>query len=379
VSQIGKIPRAIPLTMTRHALIVTYTMPEPAVVGVFFRALRLTEELCNRGWQVTVCNFGQLPDDPKVTRATRMARILELGCPTIPTHRFSVAVEAGVAGIARFFASLSGDVMVFGEGPFGNMQQAYDAAASLPLPFVLLEQYYGDWLIKDERRADRVLLYGLKCLWGGAPALGERYAMIPPFVGTLAERAKVPVPRQWHERRWFAVLGFEKLVLQHGIELARHLDDPTVGVVTMSHDPEVAVALARRIGLDVERLVALPLQTDEILFSLIAHSRCVVLANGFMQVMEALCLACPALTVDRGLGMADWMLDERFRAYVSSGEDLDTQVSRMRAWLNESPFSPSMIAALEQERAGASLCADQIETVWAAHPNTAPANRGRVG
>jgi glycosyltransferase involved in cell wall biosynthesis len=351
--------------MNRHALIVTYTMPEPAVVGVFFRALRLTEELCRRGWTVTVCNFGPLPEDPKVTRASRVARVLELGCPTIPTHRFAVAVDAGPEGIARFFQSLSADVIVFGEGPFGNMQQAYDAAASLPLPFILLEQYYGGWLLKPETRADRVLLYGLRSLWQRAPVLAPPYMMIPPFIGELAPASALPVPKALHEKRWFTVLGFEKLVLQRGIDLARRLDDPGVAAITLSHDPDSALQSARQAGIDLRRFAALPLQPDEVLFSLISRSHCVVLANGFMQVMEALCLGCPAIAVDRGLGMADWMLDDCFRAYVSSGEEADAQHSRAQGWLGQSPFSPALLSTLAKERNGAAVCAEQIEQVCA--------------
>ena len=47
-----------------HVVFATYTMARPSAVGVFFRALRLGFEFERRGWSVSVCNMGPLPDDP---------------------------------------------------------------------------------------------------------------------------------------------------------------------------------------------------------------------------------------------------------------------------------------------------------------------------
>ena len=47
--------------MGRRVLIVTYTLANPAVVGVFFRALRLGFELERRGHEVVIANAGPVP------------------------------------------------------------------------------------------------------------------------------------------------------------------------------------------------------------------------------------------------------------------------------------------------------------------------------
>jgi hypothetical protein len=331
---------------------VTYTMANPAVVGVFFRALRLSGELYRRGWSPTICNYGPLPEDPKVTSAAGTVRILSLD---------HTAPGFGPLEALAVFRQIAPDLVVFGEGPIEAMVPLYKAARMLTAPFVVLDQYYDSAFVGRRYGVDRLLLYGLQSLW--EEPLGEEgsFALVPPFIDEVAPREELPIPDELAQRDWVTVLGFDAgVVLRRGIEMLAGLEAEPV-VVTVSQDPEQAAAWMVEAGLPRERTIALPLQADHCLFGLIAASRAVVLANGFMQIMEALALACPALCIDRGVGMWPWTLNERFRPYVSIGEPVEQQRRRILSWLSSPPFGGRLQEALSHERCGAQVCADHLE------------------
>jgi len=345
-----------PTERGRHALIITYTVLDPAVMGVFFRALRLTLELHRRGWSTTICNFGPIPIDPKVTRVRELARVVEIDFrATLTNFNPPLGIPGGAAGIAKYLSAFEPDVVIFGEGPLGGLKPVFEAANAMPQPLVLLEQYYGDWLMTRDILGDLVLVYGLKCFWADQLPLPAPFMMVPPFIGELLPRDQLPVPA--HAAPWLTVLGFEPRVLRAGLEIARQCE---AVLVSLSHDPELARRLAAEAGVAI---VALPLQPDTILFSLIRHSRCVVLANGMMQLMEALSLGCPAVCIHRGGGLDAFMVDERFQPYVSIEDSLEDQVKKVRGWLKASPFSAELLTQLDRERNGAAQCVDVIERV----------------
>jgi hypothetical protein len=342
--------------MPRTALFVTYAMSFPrAVVGVFFRALRLATELDQLGWRSVIAHVGFVPDDPKV-RSRPPSVVLE---PIRPGARADEA-ERLMRGYLETFAP---DVVVFGEGPIGATQALFDAAYRLPVPFVLLDQYYSDWLLHRRPDIDLLLLYALRPFWSTGELNFERhYRLLPPFIERVTAAGDLPVPATVRGRPWVTVLGFDAAVLHVGVALAASAP-ADVAIVAISPRPDMAARLMAEHGVGADRAVALDLQSDADLFGAIAASRVTILANGYMQIMEALALGCPAICIDRGVGLPDWSLDERFKPYVSIGEAEDVQRRRLAEWLCASPFDPDFAGALSHERHGARHAAQLIDAV----------------
>jgi len=341
-------------------LIVTYTLANPAVVGVFFRALRLGFELERRGHEVVIANAGPVPEDPKVDAARGRIELLEIpfGGPGLPLRR-----------ARRILASCRPDFVVFGEGPFDTMETAFRAARGLRAPLILLDQYYQDWLTTARRDVDRVLLYGLApFVQNGEFRFGDRFRLIPPFIGEVTGKSALPsleTRPELADEPWVTVLGFEPMVLRRGIELVASLAEPRPVLAALSHDPGEALRLAGEAGLDPRRVVAPGLAGDADLFGFMAAAQAVVLANGYMQILESLALARPAICVMRGVGLEGWTVADRFKAYVSIDEDFDTQRERLAAWLAAPPIPPDLAARLAQERHGAHRVADEAEALMA--------------
>lgn len=352
------------------ALFVTYTMANPFAVGVFFRALRLSFELRTRGWRCVICNRGPLPPDPKINAAKTRVEIIGME----PSGNEAAAVSETL----KIFSSIRPDVVVFGEAPIPATEALYRAALMLRSPLALLEQYYGPEIEARRFGLDTILLYGIRALWEERPEdRAGVYKVIPPFVENVAPSARLPVPGRLLNVPWVTIAGFDERVLSGGVEIAGGLDDPRPLTVTLSHCPTGADRLMDRAGIPADRRLALPLQEDSVLFGLFARSHAVILANGFMQIMEALALGSPVICINRGIGMWGWALDGTFEPYVSMEEPLEVQRARLRGWLTESPFAESQLAALAAERGGAKICADQIEAV-ARKPRLGPAVQ-RIG
>jgi hypothetical protein len=346
-------PRARPRTV----LIVTYTMSNPAAVGVFFRALRLGFELTGRGHRVAVLNCGPLPGDPKLDAARERLALHEL-----PWQ----GPEFGLPQARARLASFRPNLVVFGEGPFDTMEMVFRAARGLWAPFILLDQYYQDWLVTRRRDLDRILLYGLASfLRPGEFAFDDRYRLVPPFIAAVTPRHDLPVPAALAALPWVTVLGFEPMVLRRGIELVAALPEPRPAVVLISHDPPAARRLASERGLDPARVAAPGLAADAELFGFIAAAAVVVLANGYMQIMEALALGRPAICVMRGIGLEGWTVDDRYKPYVSIDEDMAAQGRRLAGWLAAPPFPPELASRLGAERHGAGRVADLAEELLA--------------
>ncbi len=342
----------------RHVVVVTYTMTNPTAVGVFFRALRLGFELADRGHRVTVANAGPVPADPKVDLARARLTLAEL-----PWQ----GPGFGLREARDLFASLAPDLVVIGEGPFDTMRMHYRAARGTWAPFVLLDQYYGDWLLTRRPDVDRILLYGLRpFVEAGELELGERYRLVPPFIAAVTPAERLPAPAALAGLPWVTILGFERLVLERGLELVAALPAPRPVAVALAHDPAAALALAAAKGLDPERVIAPGLCPDPDLFGFMAAARAVVLANGFMQILESLALARPAVCVDRGIGLPGWQVDDRYKSYISIEEEPEVQRRRLAEWVRESPFPPALAERLAAERGGAARLAGELEALLAA-------------
>jgi hypothetical protein len=356
--------------MAHTALFVTYAMAFPrAVVGVFLRAMRLGAALDDCGWRTVVLHAGAVPDDPKVSQ--RPASV------TIETVRLGLSRADADRAIRRAVEVHAPDVIVFGEGPIEATQTLFDAACAVPVPFVMLDQYYSDWLLRPPPHMDLLLLYGLRPFWTARELRLPRHAhMLPPFIDEVTPPEALPVPPDFAGRPWITALGFDPFVMARAIELAAN----TAGewsLVVVTAWLEAARAQLASCGIGPERGVVVPLQRDADLFGLIAGGRAVILANGYMQLMEALALGRPAIAIDRGVGLPDWSLDERFKPYVSIGETRDVQQARLETWMTSSPFPAALATALEAERGGARLAAAFIERVPASVRLSIPARLRR--
>lgn len=342
----------------RRVLIVTYTLAQPATVGVFFRALRLGFELDRRGHQVIVANAGPVPEDPKVDAARGRIELREIpfGGPQLPLRK-----------ARRLLAACRPDLVVFGEGPFDTMETAFRAARGLWAPFILLDQYYQDWLTTRRQDLDRVLLYGLRSfVRDGEFQFGERHRIIPPFIAEVTGKNALPgVAPDLVDEPWVTVLGFEPMVLRRGIELVAGLPEPRPVLAALSHDPGETLRLATEAGLDPRRVVAPGLAGDADLFGFMAAAQVVVLANGYMQILESLALARPAICVMRGVGLEGWTVEDRFKAYVSIDEDFAAQQERLASWLAAPPIPAGLAERLARERDGARRVADEAEELMA--------------
>ncbi len=352
-------------------LIVTYTMNEPAaVVGVFFRALRVGFELRRRGFRVVVSNCGEIPEDPKVDAARGALEIY-------PAPWQDKGFDAAAA--AARFATYEPDLVIFGEGPFDSMIEPFRGAKRLGTPFVLLDQYYQDWLLREHEDIDLALYYGLRpFVHEGEFTFGDRYRLLPPFIAQVSPREELPLPETLRSRPLVTVLGFDAGVLRTGLDRLAALPEPRPAVLVLNHDPDLARHEARARGLPADGVVAPGLLPDASFFGAISAARVVVLANGYMQILEALALATPALCIDRGLGLDPWAVEARYRPYVSIGEDSAAQMERLRSWLAASPFEPELAAALAAERNGASLAADAVGDLLRSPADTTARARRRA-
>lgn len=346
--------------MKQVALFVTYTMIVPVVGGAFFRALRLAAELQRRGWEPVICNNGPMLIDPKIEQARERIRLLAL-------NHEAPGLTSQAAG--EFFRAFDPAVVIFGEGPFETMQLFYAGAQLVRRPFVVLDQFYNRWLLPDCRNVDLALLYGLRTFWPERRRLPHPYVMIPPFIEAVTPKAALPVPAELQGLPWVTVIAYEPEILRQGVALVGDLRDRPVGIIVVSHQPAEAGRLLAEVGVAPAGVATLPLQGDATVFGLMGASRVTIVSNGFLQIMEALAMACPVICVDRGgVGITSFNIDRRFASYVSIGENAHQQRERLRRWLEASPFSARQRAALQAERNGAQRCADLIEALVARGP-----------
>jgi len=243
------------------------------------------------------------------------------------------------------------------------MQVFYAGAKVVQRPLVVLDQFYNNSLIPDTRDIDLVLLYGLRTFWERDFRLGLPFVLVPPFVETVTPTADLPIPAHLRSAPWVTVIAYQQEILERGVALAAQARRSEVVIITVSHAPDEARGVLDKAGISSNRSVTLPLQSDATVFGLMGASRVAIISNGFLQIMEALAMACPVICLPRGVGITSFNIDERFGRYVSIDESEHRQRDRLIHWLAETPFSSAMRAALATERGGLRRCADLIEEV----------------
>jgi len=332
-------------------------MKNPVVGGAFIRALRLAHEMARRGWHPIICNCGPPLVDPKIRAAEGSVQFL-----TLDSGRPGLTADK----IISEFAALKPDLVVMGEGAFPPMEIYYDAARRLGRPFIVLDQYYNDWLLPKNAGVDLVLMYALASFWDGDLRLAPPYELTPPFIETVTEKSALPVPIELHHLHWVTLVAYDPYVLDRGLELLSRLDRRDIAVIVLSLNPSRCRREAEALGMEMRRLVSLPLQLDSNAFGFLNASAVGLVSNGFMQIMDCLALGCPVIALERGtgVGMSELNVDKRFFPYVSLGEPIDRQLERVFAWLDENPLSPRMRERLSLERHGVSFCATRIESIY---------------
>lgn len=338
---------------------VTYTHERPNAVGVFFRALRLASELRTRGWSFFVYNVGPIPDDPKVRLALEGGHIEAVG-----EWGSDEDDKIKQRTMREKLAGCAPDLVVFGEYPLAQTLPHFRAATMLSSPVVLLDQFYRPVDGPRPWGVDLMILYGLRSVWNQPiDRARARLVVTAPYITTVSPPDPLSIPTALRDTPRLTVLGFDDRVLREGIALIARLSEPRPMTVTVSRDVRAAEALMDDAGIAPDRRLALPLQHDAQLFGWIATSRAVIVANGFMQLMEAVALGCPAICIDRGIGMRATEIDEILRGYISVAETTEQQLARLRSWLETSPFSETDLMKLRDERDGARRAADHLEEV----------------
>jgi hypothetical protein len=340
--------------MKSIALLITYTMDEPLVGGVFFRALRLANELFRRDWTAIILNSGPRLSDPKIDQAGDKIDILW----NRPWEQ-NESVEALCAEYKRINPS----VIIMGEYPFQAMERFFQAAKMTAKPLVVLDQYYNQTIVPDCEGVDLILLYGLSSFWEDDFIFDRPYVLTPPFIEQVAPKPLLPVPSHLRHLPWITLVAYEPAILLQGLQLLGDIDTRHIGIIVLSSFHEQVQRLCGEFGINPKNVVDLPLQDDANMFGFIHASRVCLVSNGFIQLMDALALGCPVIALERGygVGMNELNIDERFFPHISFGETRHKQAGRMDAWLKAPPFTPELRKVLESERGGISLSADLIE------------------
>jgi hypothetical protein len=344
--------------MRKVILFVTYTMSRPTVAGVFLRAVRLAHEMARRGWSPVICNQGSWIDDPKV----------EAGRGVIEFRTLNKSGDAHLDEARAFeeFRELNPDLVVMGEGPFPINQVFYNAAIRLQRPFIVLDQLYHSWLIPPRPGVDLALHYALTSFWDDLQLPPPNETM-PPFIEEVAPKAALPIADSLHDRPWITLVANDDAVLRRGIELLARVQRSDALFVTVSRSPDDCTHLSRQHGIDESRFVALPPQPDSIIFGLFAGSAAALAANGFMQIMECLAMACPIVALARGYDVGPILhieIAERFAPFISVREEQERQLQRLHDWLDASPFTFEQRTRLTSERNGLAYCATRIEQLY---------------
>jgi hypothetical protein len=304
-----------------------------------------------------VFNVGGLPDDPKVDRARELgAEFHQCGWGDEEENR---------RDMAALLRSTRPDLVVFGEDAFPGMVPFLEGAKMGRAPLVMLDQFYRPGYHGQYPGVDLLLTYGLRCLWENAADRPGHLIIVPPFIDEVTPVETLGAPPGFEGLPWVTVLGLDERVLRAGIELIGKLERHRPAVITVSRDPALSERLMGAAGIGPERRLALPLQRDPELFGWIAASRVAIVANGFMQIVEALALGTPALSIDRGLGLPAGALDEAFLPYVSHCETPGQQLARLDGWLEGRPFPEGLLAGLQRERSGLRRCVDLLEAAAA--------------
>jgi hypothetical protein len=335
-------------------LFITYTLWTPLVAGAFIRALRLAMKFYERGWKPIICNTGPMIEDPKVDQALGAVEFFALN------H----AAHAPNKGVAReVFKSMNPQVIIMGEGPFSATMPFYEGAKLVGCPFVVLDQFYNNWMKPEHKGVDLLLLYGLESFWRGDIQLESPYRVIPPFIEAVTPKDELPVPARLHDEKWLTLIAYSDDVLWRGIEVLSSLGDAPAVFIIVSPSPAGAVEMLKEAGVPAHKYFALPLQSDANIYGLTQASCAMLVSNGFLQIMDSLALGKPVIAIYRGpyAGMCLMNIDDRFVPFVSFDENEEQQRKRLLRWLEANPIPPHLLLALQAERGGTTRCVDMIE------------------
>jgi len=293
----------------------TYSRRVPiAQIGVLKRVLRLIQRLRTRR-PIHLVNFGHIPPQDPLVKALRGRVVF---------HEIGPARERNYRNVIR---ALKPRLIVQGESPVnGAMFVFYRSAASLRVPQICIENYYGP-LMRDHtalkfRFIHEWILIGIAA--AGTPPI-PRAHIVPPCVHAP--------PVADNQRRGVCVLGYDDATLKASLRLLAGLP-PDLPVQFFL--PEDRVATVRGELGHHEHLSLRSDPGDAELYRAMGSAQVLLCKNGYQQMVEALYLGTPLVCVERDGGLPrDALADEMAPAvqFVSGPADLPVAATRIQGWL----------------------------------------------
>jgi hypothetical protein len=295
---------------------------EPAI-GVYKRLVRVGMELVARGHRVDMHIVHLFDDDlytdPLIERASKAASFSFLDLPIKDIRRSPETADWNFHCYTGCIADVRPDVIVVGEVPLlGDLLAQALAAVHSRAPVVVIDNTYCSLSVsfmaaQHGPLADALVLVGPSAheLQPAPPFV--HYA--PPFAPSPDRLARPSVEGLAADGPTMTVLGYDPAVRELGLQLALELGVDCGQVVVVGPDPDAATRHAASLGLS-GKVVPLAPPSEELLFSLLHHSRLAVVKGGFMQVTECLSLGTPVVAYRYGGSFSLGLIPEVSRRYV---------------------------------------------------------------
>jgi hypothetical protein len=336
-------------------LFVAYSMIDNSngdtLIGVYKRCLRIGFEMQARGHEIWVHCVG-CPKfrDPLVESALRSFKYLDVpgGIQFVQSPRVRRRY------LRKYFAREQFDMVVIGEVPIrGALLDATLVASELKIPLVLLDNAYRPLLARNFVRRhgnlfDGIVLTGLSSFH--PRNMGAFYCAAPPFLRGEADAA-LPLlcELQLQGTRFVTVLGYERKAAVLAVNLLKDGVDPDSHFLFLVRDPEILQEHLKTLSPELQarcRVIASP--TENILFSLLKHSRLVIGKCGFMQASEALALGTPFLGIYYRGCFSTITLPFEAQRYVHSTGHVNADASTRRAFERLLRVEPSALGGLHE-------------------------------
>jgi hypothetical protein len=294
-----------------------YRVVPTGQMGVLKRCLRLIAGL--HDFEVHLINFGPLPEHDSLWDEVKFR--IQIHSP--------LEDNLGLA-LADLMRQLNPAVVVFGETPLrGNMWLSHRVAATLRIPQVSIENYYGPfvetYLPAQWPDIDRWLLLGL--MPSAQPTLrAGRIDVVPPLV---------TFPSCSPTRDRICVLGYDEATLISATRLLKAWPEQKVDYI-------IAPEWRSILGPDANgRIMELP--SDMILCDCLARAKLVIGKAGFQQMVEAISLGSPIICRICGGGVTGELVPNYLQPlvrFIHDDEEIPAMLRVLPEWLAAMPPIP---------------------------------------
>jgi hypothetical protein len=268
------------------------------LIGVYKRALRVGHALCDRGHHVSFfCAGRDNYHDAMTERAEQRMTFVDWSWER-PLHEGAEDNRRCTLAALREAAP---DVVVIGEAPLaGPLLEVTLAAAELGVPVVCLDNAYNSYCVEEFCRRHGPMYDGL-VLTGPSSFHSARppafLLQVPPYIDSSPEEARAFLEELgMGGRRIMTVLAYDASVEALGASIAARMERDDVGVVFISHRPDICGQRLDALPDSLrERVRVIQPLDDRRHFGLLQESRLVVGKCAFMQVSECLSLQTPII------------------------------------------------------------------------------------